>query len=486
MPQLMSVSRAARLVGTTRGILQHKIRNGEITTFEGKIKVTDLLRAYPHVSLEDNTMLERVKKIKSEARPKRDYAENMPTPEVLINRLTELAKQLICTNNELQQQHEFNKKLLEKLAELMTQNPQLTELYQWAQQQTLPYQCEATPQNQLLAKDTFLRIMAAHVKMIPSGHDFFVEGNASLLDAALQAGLSLTYGCSSGNCGSCKARIVSGEVWKIREHDYVLSDAEKNMGYILMCSHTAVTDLMIEASEMHHANELPTQSIQVRVKKLDGLSDDMVLLHLQTPRNQTLRFMAGQCVELSLEDGKSAKFALANCPCDGRNLQFHIRKQNAAVELIQQLKIQQPIMLEGPEGEFVLIEDDSRPTIFIAYEDGFAPIKSLIEHAISMDTIESFHLFWVSQHENGHYLSNLCRSWADALDNFTYYPELIEDNIVEVVMNKMLTECPNIKDYQVYVAGKADLTTLSQRLLQQSGLPDEQMHIGQFEGGCIN
>jgi len=224
MPQLMSVSRAARLVGTTRGILQHKIRNGEITTFEGKIKVTDLLRAYPHVSLEDNTMLERVKKIKSEARPRRHYSEDMPTPEVLINRLTELAKQLICTNNELQQQHEFNQQLLEKLAELMTQNPQLTALYQWAQQQTLPYQCEATPQNQLLAKDTFLRIMAAHVKMIPSGHDFFVEGNASLLDAALQAGLSLTYGCSSGNCGSCKARIVSGEVWKIREHDYVLSD----------------------------------------------------------------------------------------------------------------------------------------------------------------------------------------------------------------------------------------------------------------------
>jgi CDP-4-dehydro-6-deoxyglucose reductase len=80
----------------------------------------------------------------------------------------------------------------------------------------------------------------------------------------------------------------------------------------------------------------------------------------------------------------------------------------------------------------------------------------------------------------------LCRSWADALDNFNYYPEVIEKDIVNVVINKMLTECPNITDYHVYVAGKADLTTSSQRLLQQSGLPDEQMHIGQFEGGCIN
>ncbi|WP_353571950.1 2Fe-2S iron-sulfur cluster-binding protein [Candidatus Albibeggiatoa sp. nov. BB20] len=487
MQQLLSVSRAARLVGTTRGTLQHKIRNGEITTFEGKIQVTDLLRAYPHVSLEDNTALERVKKIKAEARPRRHSAETMPTSEVLINRLTELAKQLICTRNELNQQHDFNQQLSEKLAQLLEQNPELNELYQWVQQEIKPYQCESTPKNQLLAKDTFLRIMAAHIKMIPSGHDFFVEGNASLLEAALQAGLSLNYGCTSGNCGSCKARLVSGEVWKIREHDYVLSEAEKNMGYILMCSHTAITDLTLEASEAHHASEIPEQSIQVRVKKLDLLSDDIVLLHLQTPRTQTLRFMAGQCVELSMEQGKSAKFALANCPCDGRNLQFHIRKQNVAAELIQQLNIQQSIMLEGPQGEFVLVEDDSKPAIFIAYEDGFAPIKSLIEHAISIDTIESFHLFWVCQQDNGHYLNNLCRSWADAFDNFNYYPEVIADHqAAEVVISKMLSECPNIEDYQVYVAGTSALTEPSQRLLQQSGLPTEQMHIGQFEGGCIS
>lgn len=486
MPQLLSVSRAARLVGTTRGTLQHKIRNGEITTFEGKIKVTDLLLAYPHVSLEDNTMLERVQKIKSEARPKKHYSDGLPSPEVLMNRLTELAKQLICTRNELQHHQSFHQQLLEKLSQLLEEHPQFQALYEWTQQQTEPYTCEITPKNQLLAKDTFLRIMSAHVKMIPSGHDFFVEGNASLLEAALQAGLALNYGCTNGNCGSCKARLVSGEVWKTHEHDYVLSEAEKNMGYILMCSHTAVTDLTLEASEAHHVSEIPTQSIQARVKKLELLSDDIVLLHLQTPRNKTLRFMAGQCVELSLDEGKTAKFALASCPCDGRNLQFHIRKQNAAAEIIQQLKIQQPIMLEGPQGEFVLEEDNSQPAIFIAYEDGFAPIKSLIEHAISIDTIESFHLFWVSQQENGHYLDNLCRSWTDALDNFHYYQYVINEDVVETTISKMLVECANIEDYQVYVAGTPDLVTASQHLLQQSGLPAEQMHAGQFEGGCIS
>ncbi len=481
MPQLLSVSRAARLVGTTRGTLQHKIRNGEIATFEGKIKVTDLLFAYPNASLEDNTMLEKVQKIKAEARPRKHYSDSLPSPEVLTNRLTELAKQLICTRNELQHQHDFNQQLREKLTELVKQHPDLKTLFDWVEQQTQPYHCETTPKNQLLAKDTFLRIMVAYVKMLPSGHDFFVEGSSSLLEAALQAGLTLNYGCTSGNCGSCKARLVSGEVWKIRDHDYVLSQTEQNMGYILMCSHTAITDLVLEAAEAHDVSEIPIQSIETRVKKLDLLSDDVVLLHLQTPRNNTLRFMAGQYVKLNVAEGKTVKLPLASCPCDGRNLQFHIHKQNAVAELIQQLKIHQLITLEGPEGQFILDTEDSRPAIFIAYEDGFAPIKSLIEHAISIDQIASFHLFWSSQYENGHYLSNLCRSWSDALDNFYYYQQVVENNIVDVTIDKVLAECPNIENYQVYVAGSPDLTKNSRHLLGQVGLSADQIHIGQFE-----
>mgnify|MGYP000532494315 CR=1 FL=1 len=35
MPRLITLSRAARLVGVKRGALQKKIRDGELRTFEG-------------------------------------------------------------------------------------------------------------------------------------------------------------------------------------------------------------------------------------------------------------------------------------------------------------------------------------------------------------------------------------------------------------------------------------------------------------------
>ena len=70
--------------------------------------------------------------------------------------------------------------------------------------------------------------MPAHVSIFPSGHDFSIDGPASILEGALRAGVPLNYGCSGGNCGLCKAKVVSGQVKKTRHHDYVLTEAEKS------------------------------------------------------------------------------------------------------------------------------------------------------------------------------------------------------------------------------------------------------------------
>ena len=73
-------------------------------------------------------------------------------------------------------------------------------------------------------------------------------------------------------------------------------------------------------------------------------------------------------------------------------------------------------------GEFVLDDDSAAPVLLIAFGDGISPIRSLVEHAISIDLVESFTLYWLSGLESGNYLDRLCRSWNDSLDNFRYLP----------------------------------------------------------------
>lgn len=338
--------------------------------------------------------------------------------------------------------------------------------------------------------------MAAHIRVFPSEHEFFLEGNDSILEAALRAGLALNYGCSNGNCGLCKAKILSGQVKKIRPHDYVISVAEKAQGYALLCSTTAVTGLAIEALEADGVRDIPLQRIDTRVKKAERLTDDIMLLHLQAPRTKRLRFLAGQYAALRLSDGALESFPIASCPCDDRNLHFHIRRSsnNAFSDFVfTTLKNDDSVSLEGPRGEFTLQEDSPRSIIFVACDTGFAPVKSPIEHAMALDVAEAMHLYWIAFGEGGHYLHNLCRSWTDALDNFEYTPLVADQHAVasgpgqaglvpqveaiEGLLARVTDDHPNLHEFDVYLAGPETVANSAELFFLEQRLPQSQLFI---------
>ncbi|WP_373510872.1 2Fe-2S iron-sulfur cluster-binding protein [Thiocapsa sp.] len=479
----LSLSRAARLAGVTRAELQRRIRRGEIPTFEGSVAVSDLLRAFPAVSLADDAALERVERIKTDALPKTDGQDAaLPSPHVLVARLRAMSRTLVERMSALSAAENLLDQVDERLQVLVDSPPatapkQARETHAWFRHARASLRTDALPDEraQLFAKDTFLRIMAANVKLIPSGHDYFVEGNESILDASVRAGLNLNYGCSSGNCGACKARLISGETRRIREHDYVLSEREKAMGYLLTCSHTAVTDVVIEAAEALTTSDIPHQEIRASLRKLEHISENLVSLNVQTPRTQTLRFMSGQRVRLTLEDGASRELPIASCPCNARNLWFYVRRGADAFSdaVFKPLRPGHLITVEGPYGRFVLTEDAPEPAVFVAFGDGIAPVKSLIEHAVSIDVIESFHLYWDTEYPEGHYQGRWGRALTDALDNFQLTPLMSgrPDDVFAVIR----ADHEDLRGLRFYLAGpEAPILRLSE-LIRSTGVADERI-----------
>ena len=480
MTQLLSLSRAARLAGVTRADLQKRIRRGDIKTFEGEVAVSDLLRVFPSVSLEKTGMLEQVEQIKTDAVPRSyDGDTTLPSPQVLVSRIKSLSEALVQKVALVDAQDELLDELrrrLDDIAHAQT-SPEAAALLGWLDQRrgeiaTRPIE---EGRSRLFAKDTFLRIMSASVKIIPSGHEFFVDGTESILEAAVRSGLRLSYGCSSGNCGSCKARVVSGEVWKLAEHDYVLSEREKQMGYVLTCRTTAVTDVVLEAAEARTVEDLPEQEIHAQIRKLEPETADLMLLHVQTPRTQTLRFMAGQRARLTLENGTSAELPIASCPCNGRNLQFLVRRDSDAFshDIFEQVSARQAVDLTGPYGRFILQEDASEPAVFVAIGDAIAPIKSLIEHAISIDAIEAFHLYWSVDEPDGHYHRGWCRALTDTLDNFAFTPLVGTD--ASGLMAQLRADLPDLAGRRFYLAGSATVIPALAEQLAAAGVQPEHI-----------
>ena len=84
--------------------------------------------------------------------------------------------------------------------------------------------------------------MTKTVRIVPSGRTFVVQGNETLLEAALACGLRLDYGCSNGHCGRYRARVVGGSVVRVRHSDFPFRAAERQAGHILLCTGTATSD----------------------------------------------------------------------------------------------------------------------------------------------------------------------------------------------------------------------------------------------------
>lgn len=271
----------------------------------------------------------------------------------------------------------------------------------------------------------------ATVRIQSDGRTFTAEGRETLLEAAIRAGVSLPYGCSAGNCGLCRARLVAGELAAVRHHDFAFSAAERAQGHFLLCSRAAAGDVAI-ALDDPDAAAIPLQRLRAKVRGAERDGPDLMRLRLRPPRHARLRFLAGQYARLRIGTAE-AEAAIASCPCEERHLDFHLRRRDgdAFSDAAFGLRPGAAVELEAPLGRFTFDEDSPRPAAFVAFDTGFAAVKSILEHVTARESARELRLFRVCCARADLYLDNLCRAWADALDELTYTPLALAEDFAE-------------------------------------------------------
>lgn len=498
MARLLSASRAASIVGVPRGKIQKHIQNGELTSFEGKVKLSQLVKLYPHSQVEKGDMSEKIEGFVANALKRARYAnfQKLNTPDVstLAARVASLSRELTQSKSDLYHHEQLLDKLKQHISDNIDNDSKSDKaniykaLKQWLNKTEKNLATNNLDIEPLIKKDDFLRIMAAQVHISPSGLEYFVEGKNSILEAGLTTGSALNYGCSNGNCGKCKAKLLSGKVEKIKQHEYVFSNAEKSQNTFLMCSNTAVTDIEIEAEIAGSENDIPQQELVTKVKKIEPASKHISILTVKTQRTNRLRFLAGQEVTLTLNDKITETLPIASCPCDESFVQFHIENDRSLFNefVTTSLKSNDTVKINGPSGHFVLNNESTNPIIFIAVNTGFAPIKSLIENALSLEVAEYIHLYWINTQEEQPYLHNLCRAWNDALDNFKYtamnvahlcHDSVPNQDVFSACLSNLIKEHADLANVDVYSSIPEPLIDFANTFFMAQGLDTEQVHF---------
>jgi CDP-4-dehydro-6-deoxyglucose reductase len=333
--------------------------------------------------------------------------------------------------------------------------------------------------------------MAAYhtVRILPHERSISVAENQSVLSAAQLAGLPLPHSCRSGRCGSCRARLLQGQIEYPGVRPLGLSVQETREGYVLLCQALARSDLVVEAHLVQSAAVAEIKTLPSRIARRVPLAPDVMQLILRVPAVESLDIRAGQYLDVLLEGGLRRSYSVANAPLAGSQIELHVRHVPGGLfseALFSSLRDGALLKIEGPLGRF-LYQSGAAPVIFIAGGTGFAPIKAMLGQALSEDPPRELHLYWGARDAAGIYEAALLHDWAGRHARLTVHTVLSATPAVSGlhragwVHEAVLADHPDLAPFAIYAAGPPAMIDAIQRTFPVQGAVPEQLYLDSFD-----
>ncbi|MFD2641553.1 CDP-6-deoxy-delta-3,4-glucoseen reductase [Pseudomonas japonica] len=332
--------------------------------------------------------------------------------------------------------------------------------------------------------------MSFQMRIEPVGLSCPVSPEQSVLDAALADGLMLKHSCRTGTCGSCKGRLLSGQVDHADSPLEVLSEAERAQGLALFCCARARSDLVIEAPEVTELRGISIQQMGVRVAAIDKVSHDVAVLRLMLAPGSTFSYFPGQYVQVLLKDGSRRSYSMATAAAREQQLELHIRHMPGGVfsgHVFNALQPKAILRMEGPFGSFFLRQGEA-PMVFLASGTGFAPIQALLEQLREQGNRRPVYLYWGGRRREDLYRHEQLLAWEAELAWLRYTPVLSEpgescdwQGATGFVHRQVMEDFHSLKGFEVYACGAPIVVESARReYVAQRGLAEVDFHADAF------
>ena len=333
------------------------------------------------------------------------------------------------------------------------------------------------------------------VRIEPHGRTLRVSPGAPVLEAALAAGLNLPHSCKSGHCGSCRARLLAGELRYPGPRPLGVTAAEAADGYVLLCQARPSSDVTVEARFIASVADVEIKTLPCRIARLVPLAPDVMQVWLRLPSVERLPFHAGQYLDVLLEGGRRRSFSIASPPHDSELLELHVRRVSGGgfTERLfgtapgAQIAAGALLRIEGPVGQFSY-RDGADPMIMVAGGTGFAPLKSMLRHVLENGIRRPVHFYWGARHTRDLYEEGQVLEWVRRHPQLTFTAVLSEATPSEAAHHRVgwvheavLADHPHLAGYEVYAAGPPAMIEALRASFPRHGLKSERLYFDSFD-----
>ncbi|MET4388440.1 CDP-4-dehydro-6-deoxyglucose reductase [Bradyrhizobium sp. F1.4.3] len=320
---------------------------------------------------------------------------------------------------------------------------------------------------------------------LSSGRTFEARSDETILAAATRAGIWLPSACRAGSCGSCKARIVTGEFVHNgsigglgRTHDPLAA---------LLCRASALTDITIDVLELSEPPASEKPPVPARAVALKRENENVIRVTLRFPPFDKPAFRPGQFVGIRHSDGMDRSFSIANAPRDDGTIELHIGRVAGGAftgHVFEELKINDILQVSGPYGNFGYSSQD-RPSIFVAGGTGIAPVRAILEALTRDDFRSKARVYWGSRTRSGFYIDRELRDLCPAGTGIEYVPVLSDPDEswkgrTGLVHEAVLQDFTDLSGFDVYACGSPATVDATYEALSARGARPDRFFADSF------
>jgi propane monooxygenase reductase component len=316
-----------------------------------------------------------------------------------------------------------------------------------------------------------------------------------VLDAAFRQGIALMHGCKEGQCGSCKSRLISGDIELLKYSTFALPDYERETDHILLCKTHAYSDLEVELLNFDEdllARAIPVKEYEARLTKVTALTHDIRVLEVDL--DKPLKFWAGQYVDLTIVGaGVTRAFSMANAPTEGTHLSFIIKKYPAgafSAQLDGELQPSALLKAKGPYGTCFRREARTGPMLLIGGGSGMSPLWSILTDHIESEEQRPVRFFYGARTRADLFYLDELAAIATRLKDFKFVPALShaeaddkwdgETGFVHEVVLRHLREEKLNGVIDAYACGPTPMIDAVLPVLQMNGVEPEHIYFDKF------
>jgi len=291
---------------------------------------------------------------------------------------------------------------------------------------------------------------------------FDAQSHEKLLHAALRNRLTVPYECATGTCGSCRAKLVSGDL----DDGWINAPGRKALkldrGEFLLCQCAAISDceIRIPSAVTEQASDTPApKSFTGTIANFKKLTADVMSFSVSL--KEEVGFYAGQFMLLQLPGVEGTRaYSMVNHSAQANKLDFVVKQLNGgkcSEWLFDRKPVETDITLFGPLGHAIFEPHLGHDLLLLAGGSGIAGMMAMLEHADEIDYLSRHSItliFGVRTTEDIFYLSVLSEIAAK-------YPDTLQVTIAlsESATNNLTSAMPdNLKIAEGFVHELIDPT----------------------------